>query len=156
MACDSNWIVSKSTSLLFKNLEILLLALITLENFLRKFNNINNELVNFYPVCSQGCRLFDLEDATVVNCQYCESPRYKNPELFTPNSKPRNGNCFSRCCSFRNAFKWKDQGNDGLSPYCYWNHEAGVYKDIFDGVIYRNIYLNEKILQYLGQVKMYQ
>ena len=34
------------------------------------------------------------------------------------------------------------------------NFEAGVYKDIFDGAIYRNIYLNEKALQYSGQVKM--
>jgi hypothetical protein len=35
------------------------------------------------------------------------------------------------------------------------NHIAGVYKNIFYGAIYRNIYLNERtLLQYLGQVKM--
>jgi hypothetical protein len=34
------------------------------------------------------------------------------------------------------------------------NYKAGVYKDIFDEAIYHNIYLNERALQYLGQVKM--
>jgi hypothetical protein len=40
------------------------------------------------------------------------------------------------------------------------NHVAGVYKNIFYGAIYRNTYLNERILlqysllQYSGQVKM--
>jgi hypothetical protein len=34
------------------------------------------------------------------------------------------------------------------------NYEAGIYKDIFDGAIYRSIYLNEKALQYSSQVKM--
>jgi hypothetical protein len=31
------------------------------------------------------------------------------------------------------------------------NHETGVYKNIFDGIIYRNIYLNERIAEILGQ-----
>ena len=38
--------------------------------------------------------------------------------------------------------------------YCHMateNHVAGVYKDIFYGAIYRNIYLNERtLLQYSG------
>jgi hypothetical protein len=36
------------------------------------------------------------------------------------------------------------------------NYETGVYKNIFDGVIYRNIYLNEKIAEILGQSEKYQ
>ena len=32
------------------------------------------------------------------------------------------------------------------------NHEAGVYKSIFDGATYRNIYLNKKISEILGNL----
>ena len=53
MACGPNWVV-------------------------KNVNNINIELGNFYPVYLQSCQMFDSEDATTMNCQYCETAKYKN------------------------------------------------------------------------------
>ena len=66
-----------------------------------------------------------------MNCQYCETHRYINPGLFTPNQEigiVLVGVALSEVFLNEEIRKMMD--------YCHIateNHETGVYKDTFDG-----------------------
>ena len=109
---------------------------------------MNNELVNFYPVCSQDCQLYDSEDATTMNCQYCEIARYKNPELFAPSQEMEIVSVGAPLFEVL----LNDQVREIMNYYhtVTENHEVGVYRNIFDEAIYRNIYLNKRKVEILG------
>jgi hypothetical protein len=89
-----------------------------------------------------------------MNCQYCETARYKNPELFAPSQE-------MEIVSI-GAPLFEVLLNDEVREMMNYHHtatkkhEAGVYKNIFDEAIYRNIYLNERKLEILGQSDKYQ
>ena len=79
-------------------------------------------------------------------------PRYKNSERFIPNQEIGTVSVDASLSEMLLNEKIRE-----LMDYRHIateNYEAGVYKGIFDGAIYRNIYLNERALQYPGQVKM--
>jgi hypothetical protein len=128
---------------------LLLVFFDTVEKLLRKVNNINNELVNFHPVCLQYCQLYDSEDATIMNCQYCKTAIYKNPKLFALSQKMDIISVGAHLSEMLLSDEVREMMN--YHHTATKNHEAGVYKNIFDGAIYRNIYLNERIVETLGQ-----
>ena len=84
-------------------------------------------------------------DTTTRNCQYCDTPRYKDVELLTPHQEM---GIVSVGAALSNKMLLDDEVR-GMMDYRHiatQNHEAGVYNDIFDGVIYRDVYLNERNL----------
>ena len=89
-----------------------------------------------------------------MNCQYCGTARYKNPELFAPSQEMEIvsvGTPLSEVLlndEVREIMNYRHTATE--------NHEVGVYKNIFDEAIYRNIYLNERKVEILGQFDKYQ
>ena len=117
-------------------------------------NNISNELASFYPVCSQGCQLYDSEDATTMSCHYCKTARHKNSEVFAPSQEME----IISVGAPLSQVLLNDEVREMMNYHhtATENHEAGVYKNICYGAIYRNIYLNERIVEILGQSDKYQ
>ncbi|KAG2191386.1 hypothetical protein INT46_007573 [Mucor plumbeus] len=89
-----------------------------------------------------------------MNCQYRETARYKNPELFAPSQEMKIvsvGDPLSEVLLNDEVREMMNYHHTATE-----NHEAGVYKSIFDEAIYRNIYLNERIVEILEQSDKYQ
>ena len=84
-----------------------------------------------------------------MNCQYCETARYKNPELFARSQEMEVVSVGAPLSAMLSNDEVREMMN--YHHIATENNEARVYKNIFDGAIYRNIYLNERIAEILGQ-----
>ena len=89
-----------------------------------------------------------------MNCQYCEIARNKNSELFAPSQEME----IVSVGAPLSEVLLNDEVREMMNYHhtATENHEAGVYKSIFDEAIYRNIYLNERIVEILEQSDKYQ
>ena len=83
-------------------------------------------------------------DTATRNCQYCDTPRYKDVESLTPHQEMG----IVSVGAALSEMLLDDEVREmmGYRHIATQNHEAGVYSDIFDGAIYRDVYLNERNL----------
>lgn len=68
-----------------------------------------------------------------MNCQYCKTVRYKNPELFTRSQEMEIVSVGATLSEMLSNDEIREMMN--YHHIATENNEAGVYKNVFDGAI---------------------
>ncbi|PHZ07181.1 uncharacterized protein RHIMIDRAFT_242948, partial [Rhizopus microsporus ATCC 52813] len=88
-----------------------------------------------YDVCKNGCKMFEVENAEDTSCEYCGERRYEDEDLKEPVASMKLlsvGDYVSNMLAkedTRQMFKYRSTRDT----------EINVYKDIFDGDVYKDL-----------------
>ena len=98
---------------------------------------------HMYQVCPNGCQMYQKNDTVTLNCKYCDTPRYSDVDSKTPAKLMKMASVGDRMAGFlvNNTTREKMQYRHR------YQHEEGVYKDYFDGEVYKSLKKNTLLFE---------